>query len=64
MILEEAKERLHSMIISEDADIASITKSIMDIGYSGDIQASEKLLYELTSREKISTFDSFLFRND
>ena len=55
MILEEAKERLHSMIITEDADIASITKSIMDIGYSGDIQASERLLYELTSRKKISS---------
>ena len=55
IILEEAKERLHSMIISEDADIPSITKSIMDIGYSGDIKVSERLLYELTSRKEISS---------
>ena len=54
-ILDEAKERLHNMILSEDADIPSITKSIMDIGYSGDVQASEKLLYELTSRKGISS---------
>ena len=54
VILEEAKERLQSMILSDNTDISSVTKSIMDIGYSGDIQSSERLLFELTSRKNLS----------
>lgn len=54
-ILEEGKSRLHDMINQESADISSITKSIMDIGYSGDIQASERLLFELASRKGVSS---------
>ena len=50
-ILEKSKLRIHEIIQEEEVDISEITKSIMDIGYSGDIQASERLLFELTSRE-------------
>ena len=42
------------MIESSDVDIPGVTKSIMDIGYSGDIQSSERLLFELTKREGLS----------
>ena len=54
-ILEKSKLRIHEMIREGEVDISSITNSIMDIGYSGDIQASEKLLFELTSRGDLSS---------
>ena len=54
-ILEQSKNGIHSMIESSDVDISGVTKSIMDIGYSGDIQSSERLLFELTEREGLSS---------
>ena len=54
-ILEQSKKGIHSMIESGDVDIPGVTKSIMDIGYSGDIQSSERLLFELTEREGLSS---------
>ena len=54
-ILEQSKKGIHSMIESSDVDIPGVTKSIMDIGYSGDIQSSERLLFELTKREGLSS---------
>lgn len=54
-ILELSKKKIHSMIKEDSIDISGITKSIMDIGYSGDIQSSERLLFELTSRNRLSS---------
>jgi len=54
-ILELSKKKIHSMIKEDSLDVSGITKSIMDIGYSGDIQSSERLLFELTSRNGLSS---------
>lgn len=49
-ILGDSKTRLGEMILDPEADLDIVISSILDIGYSGDILSSERLLFELTKR--------------
>ena len=53
-ILSQAKVSLKAMIKDDDADISEVTKSILEIGFSGDIGSSENLLFDMTSRPSLS----------
>ena len=52
-IIEDSKIRLAEMISDPEADLDIVLSSILDVGYSGDILASERLLYELTKRRDL-----------